>query len=211
MMDLAVVDVPVLDVAVVGAGAVGRALGGGLVRLDGVTVTYAVRDPDDERHADLGSVATHPGACADADLVVLAIPAAAVPDVVPTLGLEGRQHVIDATNAVRMPVPGGHASMGALVASLLPSDVSMAKAFNTIGAEHIDGGRIGDDRLFLPIAGDDGTVEIVLPLAEALGFDAVPLGGREAFALVEDHARLWIQLAFVCGWGRDFGFAVRGR
>lgn len=211
LVDEGVVDPDVVDIAVVGAGAVGRALGGGLIRLDGVTVTYGVRDPDDARHTGLGKVTTQADACAEADLVVLAIPAAAVTDVVPTLGLTAGQHVVDATNAVRMPVPGGHASMGALVASLLPSGVSMAKAFNTIGAEHLGGGRVGDDPLFLPIAGDDTTVEIVLPLAEALGFDAVSLGGREAFGLVEDHARLWIQLAFACGWGRGFGFAVRGR
>jgi predicted dinucleotide-binding enzyme len=211
VVDDGVEDEGVIDVAVVGAGAVGRALGGGLARLDGITVTYAVRDPDDERHADLGPVATHAAACADADLVVLAIPAAAVTDVVPTLGLTAGQHVVDATNAVRMPVPDGHASMGDLVASLLPSGVFLAKAFNTIGAEHLGAGHIGDDPLFLPIAGDDTTVEMVVPLAEALGFEAVSVGGREAFELVEDHARLWIQLAFVCGWGRGFGFAVRGR
>jgi hypothetical protein len=26
--------------------------------------------------------------------------------------------------------------------------------------------------------------------------------------MVEDAARLWIHLAFRCGWGRDFGFGV---
>ena len=39
-------------------------------------------------------------------------------------------------------------------------------------------------------------------------FDVADLGGPEAIRIVEDHARLWIHLAFRCGWGRSFGFTV---
>ena len=126
-----------------------------------------------------------------------------------TIGESG-QVVADATNAVRAPVPDGHDTMGDLVAALVPDAVAVVKAFNTIGAEHLGDGRFGEQRAFLPIAGDQEGVEAVLPLAEQLGFDAVALGGREAFGMAEDHARLWIHLAFVCGWGRGFGFAVVG-
>ena len=45
-------------------------------------------------------------------------------------------------------------------------------------------------------------------LAAGLGFEVADLGDRGAFGLVEAHARLWIHLAFACGWGREFGFAV---
>ena len=198
-------------IAIIGAGSVGRALGEGLTRQSGIEVVHGVRDPGDRRHADLGDVAAIDEAAAGSDLIVLAVPADAVGSVVPALGLAAGQHVVDATNAVRTPVPDGHGSMGAFVASLLPDGVSLAKAFNTIGAELLGDGRLGDQRLFLPIAGDDDAVEAVTPLAAGLGFEPVALGGREAFGLVEDHARLWIHLVYACGWDRDFGFVVHRR
>ncbi len=194
-------------ITVIGAGGVGRALGAGLAAI-GHTVRYGVRDTSDERHRDLGGALPLAAACADTDLVVLAVPAMAVPDVVPALGLRAGQTVIDATNAVRVAVPGGFPTMGALVGSLLPSDVGLAKAFNTIGAEHMRSGRIGEQRVFLPIAGDPDAAALAQRLAEAIGFEAVVLGGREQITTVEAHAQLWIQLAFGCGWGRQFAFSV---
>jgi predicted dinucleotide-binding enzyme len=136
------------------------------------------------------------------------VPADAVTAVVPDLHLVPGQAVIDATNAVRMPVPGGHTTMGDLVSSLVPAGVSVAKAFNTVGAEHLTDGRTAQGRVFLPIAGDSEAVDIATTLASDLGFEVVALGGRERFGMVEDHARLWIHLAFGCGWGRDFAFTV---
>jgi hypothetical protein len=82
------------------------------------------------------------------------------------------------------------------------------KAFNTIGAEHLGAGRVGGTAAFLPLAGDDDGRGIVAGLARDLGFEVAELGGRDTIRLVEDFARLWIHLAFRCGWGRDFGFAV---
>jgi hypothetical protein len=197
-------------VAVIGAGSVGRAVGGGLART-GVPVVFGVRNPKDPRHGDLGAVETPVAACARADMVLLAVPADAVPEAVPALGLGAGQVLVDTTNAVRMAVPGGHATMADLVASLVPDGVAVVKAFSTIGAEHLGDGLIDGQRAFMPIAGDEAGVAAVVPLAQSLGLDAVSLGGRDAYALVEAHARLWIHLAFVCGWGRQFGFVVAGR
>ena len=196
-------------IAVIGAGSVGRALGSGASGA-GYDVVYGVRDPTDERHAGR-RVATLAEAAAQAAAVILAVPAAAVPETVPSLALREGQAVIDATNAVRMPVPGGHPTMADLVTSLVPHGVAVAKAFNTIGAEHLTDGRLDGRSLFLPIAGDPGALDVARPLAEALGFDVAVVGDRSAFDLVEAHARLWIQLAFGGGWGRGFGFSVVGR
>jgi hypothetical protein len=49
---------------------------------------------------------------------------------------------------------------------------------------------------------------VVERLATELGFDVAVLGDRSAIRLTEDHARLWIHLAFSCGWGRSFHFEV---
>ncbi len=194
-------------VTIVGSGSVGRAIGGGLAAV-GHAVTYAVRDTADARHADLPRVAPIGEAARGADVVVLAVPADAVAATVPALGLAPGQVVLDATNAVRTPVPDGFATLGAFVASLVPAGVHVAKAFNTVGVEHLRGGRTPQGGVFLPVAGDAEAVAAALTLADELGYDAVSLGGPERIAMVEDHARLWIHLAFACGWGRGFAFTV---
>lgn len=197
-------------VAVIGGGSVGQALGRAFAA-HGHRVVFGVRDPADRRYVALDGIEPIGTAALEADVVVLTVPAAAVPDVVPQLGLVAGQVLIDATNAVGVPVPQGFATMGELVASLVGDGVHVAKSFNTIGAEHLGNGRTDRGSVFLPIAGDAHAVEQAAMLAHELGFDVAKLGGREHFALVEDHARLWIHLAFRCGWGRQFAFTVARR
>ncbi|MGE5210261.1 MAG: NADPH-dependent F420 reductase [Acidobacteriota bacterium] len=196
-----------MKITVVGAGSVGRALGTSLAA-KGHDVVFAVRDPSDARYTGLTGIAALADAAIGSDVVVLAVPADGVTSAVSDLHLTPGQAVIDATNAVRTAVPGGHATMADLVSSLVPAGVAVAKAFNTVGAEHLGDGRTAHGGVFLPIAGDPDAVELAMALASDLGFEAVALGGREQFGMVEDHARLWIHLAFGCGWGRDFAFTV---
>ena len=195
------------SIAIIGSGSVGRALGAGLAG-HGHAVVFGVRDPLDPRHHDLVRVAAVADAARDADAVVLAVPAGTLPEVIGELGLHAPQVVIDATNAVRVPVPEGFPTVADLVAARVPAGVAVVKAFNTIGAEHLGHGQVAGQAAFLPIAGDAAGVDLAQALATDLGFAPVPLGGRECFAMVEDHARLWIHLAFVTGRGRNFGFAL---
>lgn len=199
-------------VAIIGGGSVGSALALGLHRA-GHGVVVGVRDPADPKYAALGASVplVAPVAAAEgADVVVLAVPVDALATTVPALGLRAGQIVVDATNAVRTPVPEGFSTVGAFVASLVPAGVPVVKAFDTIGAEHLATGSVGGRPAFLPVAGDDQGRAVVVALAADLGFAVADLGGPEAVALVEAHAALWIHLAFRAGWGRDFGFvAVR--
>lgn len=199
-----------MNIAIIGSGNVGRAIGAGLSRI-GHEVTFGVREPGDERHADLHQTATREDAVGSADIVVLAVPADAVSDTVPALGLRAGQIVVDATNAVGRPVPDGHATMAELVAALAPEGVALVKAFNTIGFEHMSTGEIDGAAVFLPVAGDDEAAATVAELAAEIGFDSVVIGGREHFGTLEAHAQLWIRLAFGVGWGRSFGFTAHGR
>lgn len=180
-------------IAVIGSGNVGGALARGLTAA-GHDVVVGHRD-------DLGQVA------AGATVVILAVPVGALDEVVPRLGPLDGVALVDATNAVREPVPAGGPTVADHVASLAPS-ASVVKAFNTIGAEHLAGGTFGGTRPFLPIAGPEDARRRVAALADDLGFDVAELGGPEAYELVEAHARLWIHLAFRAGWGRDFAFTV---
>ncbi|MEZ5140536.1 MAG: NAD(P)-binding domain-containing protein [Acidimicrobiales bacterium] len=198
-----------MRIAVIGAGSVGRALAGAFERT-GHDVVVGVRDPDGAKHAGLTHErATPRAATAGAAVVVLAVPAPALAEAIPALGLAAGTVVLDATNAVGAPPPGGHATVGDLVASLVPEGVAVAKAFDTIGAEHLATGTVDGVPALLPVAGDEAATAVALELGAAIGFDAVVVGGREAFAMVEQHAALWIEL-MRRGWGRDFGFSVIG-
>ncbi len=196
-------------VAVIGPGNVGSQLVRGFARA-GHQVSVGARDA--AKAAELArldgvDVLDPAAAAAAADVVVLTVPVVALAETVAGLGdLDGKV-LVDATNAVGVPVPGGHPTVGAHVAGLAPT-ASVVKAFNTIGAEHLADGTIAGRAVFLPVAGDDRGRPAVVALAESVGFEVADLGGPEAVELVEDTARLWIHLAFRCGWGRDFGFGV---
>jgi 8-hydroxy-5-deazaflavin:NADPH oxidoreductase len=194
-------------IGIIGAGPVGTALASGLSRA-GHDVVIGARRPAEARYQDLAiDVVAVADAVEGADVVVLAVPAEALGDLVPALGLGAGQVLVDATNAVFTPIPDGFDTIGDFVASLAPADVAFVKAFNTVGAEHLAGGAF-DPPTFLPIAGDAQATTVVASLADDLGFDVADLGGREAIGLVEAHARLWIHLAIRRGWGRDFAWSV---
>jgi len=197
-------------IAVIGAGNVGRALSRGLTRARH-DVTIAVRDPGRYDHVDEAPLASVPDAVSAADTVILAIPAPALADAVPTLPLHDGQIVLDATNSVREPLPPGFETLGEFVASMLPGGVGYAKSFNTVGAEFLSDGDTAAGPVFLPVAGDEGARARATELGTNLGFDVADLGDRSAITHVEAHARLWIHLAFAAGWGRDFAFTVTRR
>lgn len=187
-----------LRVTVVGAGRVGRALGGNLAGL-GHDVRYAVRDV---AATDLPGAVDLAQGCAGADVVLLAVPFRAVTDVVPALGLTPGQIVVDATNPFSMAIeePSG----AARVAALLPASVSLVKAFNVLGAEHMGSPALPDGRRpVLPVASDDPTARArIAALATDMGFDGVQVGPLDAAAVLEEVARFWGLLAFAGGRGR---------
>jgi hypothetical protein len=197
---------PTHRIAVIGSGNVGAAIARGAVRA-GREVVLGVRSAAKAEVPAGVAVASPHEAVAGAGIVVLAVPVAALADVVPTLAVEPGTIVVDATNAVGAPVPGGHPTVAHHVAALAPH-ARVVKAFNTVGAEHLDGTPVTGRPTFLPVAGDDGGRADIVELARQMGFDAVDLGGMDAVVHVEDHARLWIHVAIVRGLGRDWTFTI---
>ena len=195
-------------IAVIGVGNVGGRLARGLIRA-GHRVAVGARQPANA--ADLASegveVTDPASAVAGSDVVVLAVPVPALADAVGSLGSLRGKILIDASNAVGIAIPAGHDTVGAYVAGLAP-EAFVVKAFNTIGAEHLEHGTVGGTPAFLPIAGADEGRPAVAALARSIGFEVADLGGPECIGMVEDAARLWIHLALRRGWGRDFGFGV---
>ena len=204
-----------LKIAVIGAGNVGGNLARRFVEL-GHSVTLGARDPaSDKVQAVVAAVpgigvADVAGAVPGADMVVLAVPYPALAGLLEGMDLGDGTVVIDATNAVGVALEAGDEHVVQLISRHLP-DAQVVKAFNTIGAEAFLDPQIGGQRLFLPVAGPEPAAGVVRDLAHAMGFDALVIGGHECVRMLEEHARLWIHLAFPVGLGRGLGFARLNR
>lgn len=115
--------------------------------------------------------------------------------------------MIDATNAVREP-SAGFATMAELVGSIVGEGVPVVKAFNTVDAMYMGNARTEQGGVFLPIAGDKDGIDTVLSLASDLGFNAVSLGGRSRFEMIESYARMCVHLGGRRNWPRHYAFTV---
>lgn len=197
-------------ITIVGAGNVGANLARAFSAA-GHGVRVAGRDPSGERivalrdELDVEAVRIE-DAAAGTDIVLLAVPSAAVASTVDAIAPPGDVVVVDATNPIGVTLPEGATSTLDVIA-LHGATGPLVKAFNTIGAEAFLDPVIDGRPLFLPIAGDEPGAGRVRDLAASIGFDAVVVGDRSTARLNENAAELWIHLAFRTGLGRSFGFA----
>jgi 8-hydroxy-5-deazaflavin:NADPH oxidoreductase len=183
-----------MEIAVIGTGFIGGILGRALAGA-GQHVTFGSRHPDDQdAGGTLVPVTSVGDALARADVVILAIPGAAVPEVARDHGeaLAGKL-VIDATNQMGRPVANSRAA--------LPSSVRYVRAFNTLGGENIDDPLFTDgpaDLFFSAPAADRSTTEAVI---EAVGLRPIYVG-EDQEALIDALFQIWIALAIKQGRGR---------
>jgi hypothetical protein len=184
-----------MEIAVIGTGFIGGVLGRSLAGA-GHQVTFGSRHPDDlEVVGDTPAVVTSVGeALARADVVILALPGAAVPDLAATHAdaLAGKL-VIDATNQMGQPVANARAA--------LPAAVRYARAFNTLGGENMENPVFADglaDLFFSAPEADRSTTEAVI---RAVGLRPVYLGADQE-ALIDALFLVWIALAIKQGRGR---------
>ncbi|WP_435828940.1 NADPH-dependent F420 reductase [Nocardia beijingensis] len=199
-----------MRIGIIGAGAMARALGGGWsaagheVLIGGRSGSAAA-----ESAASIGGQA---GSIADAaafgDVVLLALPVPALPEVLHAVAepLAGRT-VIDCTNAF---APDAAAPEGATafvlaedavaerIAALAPG-AHVVKAFNLCAAEvwQADARVFDDRRLAVPLCGDDeAAVRTVARLAEDLGLRAFPAGGLHRARYLEAMSVFTVGLWF---------------
>ncbi|MGN6473944.1 MAG: NAD(P)-binding domain-containing protein, partial [Mycobacteriales bacterium] len=140
-----------MKVAVIGSGNIGSTIGAALARA-GHEVVFGSRHPDDATAPAGASVASVGDALASADAALLAVPAAAVDDLLGAHGsaLDGIL-VIDATNRVGAPVVNAAAAITAVAPG-----ARYVRAFNSLGWE------IFADPVF-----DDGPADLLFTSAEA--------------------------------------------
>ncbi|HEX5120536.1 MAG TPA: NAD(P)-binding domain-containing protein [Pseudonocardiaceae bacterium] len=196
-----------MTTAVIGTGFIGGTLGRAFARA-GLPTVFGSRTPGTDTTAqDSGAtVAGIAEAIAQADAVVLAVPAGAVADLLTSHGdaLAGKL-VIDAANNIGGPV-AHHAEA---VARLAPQ-ARYARAFNTLGGENLadpDFDGTPADMYYSAPEPDRSTLEILI---NAAGLRPVYLGDGQQDT-VDGVLRLWFALAIGQGRGRRLAFHTMTR
>lgn len=183
-------------IAIVGSGNVGKALRQGLERTG-----YEVRA------TGRGQIAE---AAAWADIIILAVPFAAIKDVTRALqtAADGKA-VIDVTNALTpdMQLALGFSTSGAEELQKTLPRAHVVKAFNTVFAQHMSSGSVLGQQLSVFAASDDEAArKAVLELGKSIGFDAIDAGPLKNARYLEALGYFNIQLGFVLGNGPNIGF-----
>lgn len=188
-------------IGVIGDGDVGGALSKGLED-PGHEVQVAGHDPKAVEQASQW-----------AEIVLLAVPFTAVPDVAETAGhLWTDKIVIDVTNAVASElgyVTSSEKSGAERLQELVP-EAKVVKAFNTVFAEHMATGELDRQPLTALVASDhEEARKTVISLAEDIGFDAASAGTLENARWLEAMGYLNIEFGYTLGMGTDFGFKIQ--
>lgn len=204
-----------MHIAIIGSGNIGGGLGRAW-RRHGHDVTFGARELGDPELTALcreigARAASVADAIADADVVVLAMPAKAVDDVAKQ-GEWSNKLVVDCTNNVPgMQLAFGHDTSWAEQIAAKLAGARVFKSFNTQGAENLANPVYDGVRATNWFCGDDPAGKaVVKQLVEEVGFEAIDAGGITAARLLEPLMLLWIASSRALGT-RDIAFKLLRR
>src|SRR5262245_39024792 len=188
---------PAMKVAIIGAGNVGKALTTSFTRAGhDVTVAAAHESHAKDVAKDTGASAagSNADAVADADLVILAVPATALATITSEIGDElAGKVVVDVSNRPTPDPAGPGTSIAEELQDNLP-DSRVVKAFNTLFANRqsdpIVSGVPADGFV---AADDDAAKQTVLDALSSLGFRPVDAGPLAAARTLEGMA--WLNIS----------------
>lgn len=187
-------------VAIIGKGNAGSAIAQGLERAG-----YEVRTAGNDG-ARVREVA------AWGELVVLAVPYAAVDEVIQELGdAANGKTVVDATNPLTpdFQLAVGFTTSAAEELQRKLPEARVVKAFNSVFAQHMATGRVKGAELTLFASGDDDAAKAqVLELGKVIGFDPVDAGPLTNARWLEALGYLNIQLGYFVKMGPEIGFKL---
>jgi predicted dinucleotide-binding enzyme len=147
-----------------------------------------------------------------AEVVVLAVPFNALDDVITTAGEQfAGKTVVDVTNPLdaSMNLAVGFTTSGAEELQQKLPEARVVKTFNTVFAEHMETGRLGEQQLSAFVAGDDAAAKTqVLGLVRDIGFDGIDAGSLKNARQLEPLGYLNIQIGYVLGMGTQIGFTL---
>lgn len=203
-----------MKVAVVGAGRIGGLLGTKWSRA-GQQVIFGVRNPQKPQVQDLvkslgadATVSSIPDAIGRGDVVVFAIPGAAMKETITAhaRALDGKI-IIDATNNLGAPSMNNQATF----ATQTPH-AKVYRAFNNYGWD------IFENPIFRSVAADlfycgpDGEERSKMEkLISDVGLNPVYLGGPDSVDLVDSVLKVWFTLASGRKMGRGIAFKLLTR
>lgn len=206
-----------MKIAIIGSGNVGAALAESMVRA-GHSVTISSSDPSSARAAadkvGAAGASSNAEAVQNAEVVILAVPAAAVNSVVKDAGtaLDGKI-VVDVTNRVDPEHPErvlDGSSNAERIQEQLPA-AKVVKAFNSqLAARHADPVVEGIEVDGYVAADDPEAKRTVLELVESIGFRPIDAGGLAMARALEAMALLNITLQIRFGWPWQSGWRLIG-
>ena len=197
-----------MRIGILGAGNVGATLGQLWARA-GHVIHFGVRAPKKitDLVTRLDARAGTPAEAAGEDVLLLAVPWSATPQVLAAAGDLRGKVLIDATNPLRAGLTGlalgPDTSAAEEIARLAPA-ARVVKAFNTIGMQTLLRGTLVADGY---LCGDDASAkELVSGLCVDAGLRPLDCGPLSAARMLEPLAWLWIHLAHRVGLGPNIAF-----
>jgi predicted dinucleotide-binding enzyme len=200
-----------MKITVFGSGNIGSTLGKKWANA-GHAVTFAVRNVNDPKYQSLlktitGSVriATIPDAVSSAEVILFAIPGAAVAKTIDGLGEAfDEKIIIDATNKVRQAEMNSLADISARA-----PNAKFFRAFNSLGWENFETPHLGGTQIDLFYCGDTGQAqETMHQLISDIGLRPIYVGNLDQVAVIDTLTRLWFALAVGQGYGRRLAFKL---
>lgn len=203
-------------ITIVGTGSIGGGLARAWVRA-GHGVRLAARDTAAKDVAELVALGAEAvpvaGSANGSDVVVLAVPAAAVGEIAGSLGaLEGKI-VIDCTNAIAkgFTLKYGHTTSSAEELAKQLRGARVVRSFNQQGAEVLQNPIFGGLPATNFVAADDAEARTVgCELTRDVGLDAVEAGPLSSSRYLEPMTLLWIAMSQALGT-RELGLTLMRR
>ena len=203
-----------MRIGILGAGHIGGTLGKRWAERNH-EIVFGVREPQDTKiqalvdtpglHMRVGTITE---AVAFGEVVLLAIPGAAVDEVIQQVSNWYGKVLIDATNRFISPTAGRRSSTEEVAQRA--SGARVVKAFNSAGFEILANPSFGDQHADTFLCGDDAEAKaLVTALAVDIGMGAVDVGSLSSASLIDALTRMWGQITRSKGRGVAFKVLTR--
>ncbi len=203
--------------AIIGSGNVGAAIARAVTDAGHDAI---VADPSEESlrtiasNVPVGTTVSNVEAVTGADVVVLAVPFAAVADIVASLRDElAGKIVIDVTNPLAADLSGlvTDGDSGAELVARAAPEARVVKAFNTVFAGNQATASVDGTQLDGFVASDDSEAkQTVMDLLAAIGFRPIDVGGLSVSRYLEGMGFINIALNARNGWSWQSGWKLVG-
>lgn len=210
------INIAVMEVSIVGLGNVGGALARSFARV-GYRVYAGVRDEKEADRAEMEnyhkniSIHLMDDVGEKASTIFFCVTPPAITEVCRRIGSLEDKLIVDTMNCLHSH-PEGYSDTFEALSDLYPQ-CSVVKAFNATGYENILHPNFGSMAIDTFMAGNDiHAKHLVHRMATDLGFaECYDFGDASTVHLLEELARIWVNLALFQGNGRNIAFKILKR